>query len=58
MFLNVEQRILHQQHIPDAANFSTQVVNLPTETGSGEVSHPPPHTHTTLSAGPACEWHV
>ena len=39
--MHVERRIFHQRHIPKAANFSTQVVNLPTETGSGEVSHPP-----------------
>ena len=38
--MHVEQRILHQRHVPEAANVSTQVANLPAETGPGEVSHP------------------
>ena len=46
MFIYVEQRILHQRNTLQA-NFTilaTEVANLPTETGSGGVSHPP-HTH-------------
>ena len=39
--MHVEQRILHQRQILEAANFSTQVVNLPTETGLGEASKTP-----------------
>ena len=45
--MHVEQRILHQRHIPEAVNFSTQVVTLPTETGSGELSKNPSHTGKT-----------
>ena len=45
--MHVEQCILHQRPIPEADNFFTQVVNLPTETGSREVSHPPSHTGQT-----------
>ena len=42
----VEQRNLHRRHIPNAANWPTQVANS-TETGRGEVSHPPSNTGQT-----------
>ena len=41
--MHVEQRTLHQRRVPEDTNVSTQVANLPTETGPGEVSHTP-HT--------------
>ena len=51
--MHVEQRILHQRHIPEAATLATQVANLPTETGPGEVSNPPYHRkNTPISVGP------
>jgi len=51
--IHVEQRILHQRSTPQG-NFTilpTEVANLPTETGSGGVLHPPTHP---LGAGPVC----
>ena len=47
--MHVEKRILHQRHTPEAANLPTQVANLSTETGPGEVSHLPSHTGHTHS---------
>ena len=35
--MRVDQRILHQRHISEADNLPTQVANLPTETGVGNV---------------------
>ena len=45
--MHTEKRILHQRHIPEAANLQTLIANLPTETGPGELSHPPLHTGQT-----------
>ena len=47
--MHTEKRILHQRHIPEAANLQTLIANLPTETGPGEVSHPSLHTGQTDS---------
>ena len=49
--MHVEQRILHQRLTPQGniTILPTEVANLPTEAGSGGVSHPPP-THP-LAAG-------
>ena len=49
--MRVEQRMLHRQNTPQGTFtiLPTEVANLPTETGSGGVSHPP---IPPLSAGP------